>query len=214
MRTRVKICGITRTSDAEAAIAHGADVLGFICWPKSARCIEPRRIGEIAKELPAFVGVTAVFVNPEPAEVQAVLEACPTAILQFHGEETPGFCARFGRPWMKTARARPGLDLVEYLTPYEGASAWLIDAFHEQLYGGTGARFDWGLVPEHLSRPMILSGGLSSQNVGEAIERLHPYAVDVSTGVEVSKGVKDAQKIAEFMAAVREADRGAAVEQA
>src|SRR6185436_8278594 len=120
-----------------------------------------------------------------------------------HGDESPEFCARQGRPWMKSVRARPGLDLVEYLAPYEGASAWLIDAFHDQLYGGTGAPFDWRLVPERLSRPMILSGGLTAQNVGEAIERLRPFAVDVSSGVEADKGIKDPAKIAAFIAAVR-----------
>src|SRR5438128_2691149 len=118
MRTRVKICGITRPGDALAAVEHGADALGFICWPKSARCVEPRRIAEIVKGLPAFVGTAAVFVNPEPPEVEAVLDACPSMTLQFHGEETPEFCERFGRPWLKTARARPGIDLVEYLAPY------------------------------------------------------------------------------------------------
>ncbi len=213
IRTRIKICGITRPEDAAAAVEHGADALGFVLWKKSARSIEPERMAAIARELPAFVSMTAVFVNPSAGEVERVLEAWPAATLQFHGEEPSAFCARFGRPWMKTVRFHEGVDLIESFAPYAGASAWLIDAFHGQLYGGTGARFDWNRVPRRLSRPLVLSGGLSAQNVGEAIEHLHPYAVDVSTGVERDKGIKDAAKIASFIAAVREAD-GGRVEQA
>jgi phosphoribosylanthranilate isomerase len=206
MRTRVKICGITRPGDALQAIVQGVDALGFIQWKKSARYVPPQRMAEIARELPAFVSAVAVFVNPSREEVNAALDAWPGATLQFHGEETPEFCAQFRRPWIKTARARPGLDLVEYLAPYREASAWLVDAFHEQLYGGTGNRFDWSLVPRSLSGLLILSGGLDAANVGEAIRSLHPHAVDVSSGVEVDKGIKDASKIAAFMTEVRAAD--------
>jgi phosphoribosylanthranilate isomerase len=214
MRTRIKICGITRHEDARAAVEQGADALGFILWKKSARYVAPAQMGEIAREIPSFVSTVAVFVNPSQQEVEAVIDAWPAATLQFHGEETPEFCARFGRPWMKTVRARAGLDLLEYLEPYRDASGWLIDAFHDQLYGGTGSRFDWGLVPKILARAMILSGGLTAENVCEAIEHLHPYAVDVSTGVEREKGIKDPDKISAFTAAVRRADRGASLEQA
>ncbi len=210
MRTRVKICGITRHGDALEAVRLGADALGFILWKKSARYIPPQRMAGIARELPSFVTVVAVFVNPSREDVLSVLEAWPAATLQFHGEETPAFCAQFQRPWIKTARARQGIDLVECLSPYGEASAWLVDAFHEQLYGGTGSRFDWSLVPPNLSRPFILSGGLASDNVAEAIRVLHPHAVDVSTGVEHAKGIKDAAKIAAFMAEVRTADHDAA----
>jgi phosphoribosylanthranilate isomerase len=214
IRTRVKICGITRVEDGAAAVAQGADALGFVLWKKSARHVEPARMAAIAREMPAFVSIVAVFVNPTHEDVQAAIDCWPAATLQFHGEEPPAFCAGFARPWMKTVRARTGLDLVEWLAPYRAASAWLIDAFHDQLYGGTGKRFDWSLVPRSLSRPMVLSGGLSADNVGEAIERLRPYAVDVSTGVERDKGIKDPDKIASFFATVREADRGASIEQA
>lgn len=167
----------------------------------------------IAREMPPFVSAVAVFVNPTVAEVRAVLEAWPAAALQFHGEESNAFCEQFARPWMKTARARAGLDLLEYLEPYTKASAWLIDAFHDQLYGGTGIPFDWSLVPQEMPKPMVLSGGLNTQNVAEAIVKLRPYAVDVSSGVEQDKGIKDARKIAQFIAAVREADQGKVFEQ-
>jgi len=214
IRTRIKICGITRVEDGAAAVEQGADALGFVLWKKSARHVEPARMAAIAREMPSFVSMVAVFVNPTQEEVQAAIEAWPAATLQFHGEEQAAFCARFARPWMKTVRVRAGLDLVESFAPYRAASAWLVDAFHDQLYGGTGRRFDWSLVPRSLSQPMVLSGGLSAENVGEAIEHFHPYAVDVSTGVERDKGVKDPAKIADFIAAVREADRGASIEQA
>ena len=214
IRTRIKICGITRVEDGAVAAERGADALGFVLWNKSARHVEPARMAAIAREMPSFVSVVAVFVNPTYEEVQAAIDAWPAATLQFHGEEPADFCARFERPWMKTVRARAGIDLIESFSPYRGASAWLVDAFHDELYGGTGKRFDWSLVPHGLSRPMVLSGGLSAENVGEAIEHLHPYAVDVSTGVERGKGIKDAKKIASFVAAVREADRGASIEQA
>jgi len=214
IRTRIKICGITRIEDGAFAVERGADALGFVLWDKSARHVEPARMATIAREMPSFVSIVAVFVNPTDEEVQAALDAWPAATLQFHGEEPADFCARFERPWMKTVRARAGIDLIESFSPYHRASAWLVDAFHDELYGGTGKRFDWSLVPRGLSRPMVLSGGLSAENVGDAIEHLHPYAVDVSTGVERGKGIKDAGKIASFVAAVREADRGASIEQA
>ncbi len=212
-RTRIKICGITRHEDAAAAVGHGADALGFVLWKKSARSIEPARMAELARELPAFVAAVAVFVNPSADEVHAALDAWPAATLQFHGEEPSAFCAGFGRPWIKTVRCHEGVDLAKSFAPYGGASAWLVDAFHGELYGGTGSRFDWSRVPRRLSRPLVLSGGLNAGNVREAIENMHPYAVDVSTGVEADKGIKDARKIASFIAAVREAD-GGLVEQA
>ena len=206
MRTRIKICGITREQDAEAAVAHGADALGFIFWKPSERCIGPDLAGEIAARLPALVTPVGVFVNPEPGDVERFLERCPGAVLQFHGEEMPEFCAQFGRAWIKAARMRPGLDLIEYFAPYREASGWLIDAFHDRIYGGTGSSFDWSEVPANLARPMVLSGGLTVENVVEAVRRLRPFAVDVSSGVESAKGIKDAAKIAAFVAGVRHAD--------
>jgi len=206
MRTRIKICGITRETDAMAAADLGADALGFICWRQSARFIEPEAAGAIARALPAFVMPVAVFVNPAVAEVESVLAHVPLAMLQFHGEETPEFCEQFGRGYIKAARMRPGLDLIKYLTPFRSACAWLVDAYHESTYGGTGAAFDWDRVPPRLYRPLVLSGGLTADNVGEAVRKLQPRAVDVSSGVEAGKGIKDVAKIAAFIAGVRHAD--------
>lgn len=207
MRTRVKICGITREADAQAAAGCGADAIGFIFWRPSARFIEPSRAGAIARALPAFVSPVGVFVNPWPEEVEAVIEQVPNVLLQFHGEETLDFCTRFARPFIRAVRAWPGLDLLEYLAPFAAASAWLVDAFHESTYGGTGSAFDWDLLPRDLDRPLILSGGLTVGNVGGAVRQLRPFAVDVSSGVESAKGIKDAAKIAAFIAGVRNEDR-------
>ena len=207
MRTRIKICGITREADAHAAAQHGADAIGFIFWRPGERFVEPARAGAIARMLPAFLSPVAVFVNPSAEEVEAVLGHIPNALLQFHGEESLEFCTRFARPFIRAVRMRPGLDLLEYLMPFAAASAWLVDAFHESTYGGTGSAFDWALIPRGLERPLILSGGLTVGNVGEAVRRLRPFAVDVSSGVESGKGIKDAAKIAAFIAGVRNADQ-------
>jgi len=201
------VCGITREADALVAAQLGADALGFIFWRTSARCVDPQSAGAIASGLPAFVTPVCVFVNPSPEEVAAAIEQLPAATLQFHGEEPADFCARFGRPWIKAARMRPGLDLVEYFAPYTGAAAWLIDAFDERTYGGTGTSFDWNLLPrDELRRPWILSGGLTADNVAEPVRRMRPWGVDVSSGVETEKGIKDAAKIAAFISGVRNAD--------
>ena len=207
MRTRIKICGITRPEDARAAVDHGADAIGFIQWRKSPRFIEPAAAAAIARGLPPLVTPVAVFVNPSRQEVEATLDAIPAATLQFHGEEEPLFCAGFGRPWIKAAGAKPGRDLVKYFAAFNGASAWLVDEFHEKLYGGTGSKFDWSLVPRDPGRPVILSGGLGVGNIDEAIHAVRPYAVDVSSSVETAKGIKDAGKIAAFISEVRRADQ-------
>lgn len=207
MRTRIKICGITRPEDGRAAADHGADAIGFIQWRKSPRYIEPAKAGDIARMLPPMVSVVAVFVNPSREDVQATLNAIPFVTLQFHGEEEPAFCAGFDRPWIKAAGAKPGRDLVKYFGEFKGASAWLVDEFHDKLYGGTGKQFDWNLVPRNLARPLILSGGLGVENVGEAIETVQPYAVDISSSVETAKGIKDAARIAAFIKEVRRADQ-------
>ncbi|HYA46599.1 MAG TPA: phosphoribosylanthranilate isomerase [Burkholderiales bacterium] len=206
MRTRVKICGITRLEDARDAVVHGADAIGLVFYGPSPRCISLARARDIARQMPPFVATVAVFVNPRRDEVEEVISECGVALLQFHGDEAPDFCASFSRPYIKAARIRPGLDLIKYLSPYMDAKAWMLDAFHGDLWGGTGGAFDWSVVPDNMGKPIVLSGGLRADNVSGAIRQVRPYAVDVSTGVEMSKGVKDAAKIAAFIGAVKHED--------
>jgi phosphoribosylanthranilate isomerase len=206
MRTRVKICGITREEDALSAVALGADAIGCVFYRPSPRCVSVDRARAITAATPPFVATTAVFVNPDREEVDEIIRTCRVTLLQFHGDESPEFCASFPRPYLKAARIRPGMDLIKYLSPYSEAQGWMLDAFHEELWGGTGGAFDWSLVPGGMAKPVILSGGLTAGNVGEAIGRIRPYAVDVSTSVEVSKGIKDPAKIAAFIGAVKHED--------
>jgi phosphoribosylanthranilate isomerase len=206
MRTRVKICGITSVVDGLAAARHGADAIGLVFYPPSPRRVALERAREIATALPPFVARVAVFVNPADAEVEAVIGACRPDLLQFHGDETAEFCRGFGVPYLRAARVRPGFDLLESLSPFGDAAGWLLDAYRQELYGGTGEAFDWSLVPRALTRPLVLSGGLDAGNVGAAIRRVRPWAVDVSSGVEAGKGSKDERRIAAFMEAVRSAD--------
>jgi phosphoribosylanthranilate isomerase len=204
-RTRVKICGIKRIEDARAAAARGADAIGLIFYRPSPRYVTPEQARAIVESLPPFVTAVAVFVNPSREEVEGAIRA-GAGMLQFHGDESPEFCAGFERPYIKAARIRPGMDLLEYLSPYASARAWMLDAYHDELWGGTGGAFDWSVIPAGAARPIILSGGLTAANVAEAVRRVRPYAVDVSTGVESAKGVKDAERIAAFIAGVRNAD--------
>jgi phosphoribosylanthranilate isomerase len=213
VRTRIKICGITRTLDARAAAEAGADAIGLVFYPQSPRYLSGERAVEIRDALPPFVQTVALFVNPDAAQVAQVLGRVRPAMLQFHGEETPEFCAQFGMPYVKAYRVRSGVtqgvDLLEYLRPFSRAAAWLVDS-HVPEYGGVGESFDWSLVPalspDLGDRPLILSGGLARENVAEAIRRVRPWGVDVSSGVESAKGIKDAAKIAAFIAEVRNAD--------
>jgi phosphoribosylanthranilate isomerase len=205
MRTRVKICGITRPQDARASARAGADAIGLVFYPSSPRYLSTERALEIRDAVPPFVCVVALFVNPDAAQVAQVLGRLRPAMLQFHGDESPQFCAQFGVPYVKACRVRQGVDLLEYLRPFSAAAGWLLDSFVE-AYGGVGERFDWSLVPGERDRPLIVSGGLSRENVAEAIRRVKPWGVDVSTGVESAKGIKDAAKIAAFIAEVRNAD--------
>ncbi|MBI1943325.1 MAG: phosphoribosylanthranilate isomerase [Betaproteobacteria bacterium] len=205
MRTRVKICGITRLEDAQAAAQAGADAIGLVFYPPSPRCLRIEQARALRAALPPYVTPVALFVNPARDEVEAVLEGVRPAMLQFHGEEAPDFCAQFDVPYVKACRVRPGVDLLEYLRPFSGAAGWLLDS-HVEEYGGVGERFDWSLVPAARARPLILSGGLTRDNVGKAIRRVRPWAVDVSSGVESAKGIKDAARIAAFIAEVRNAD--------
>ncbi len=205
MRTRVKICGITRPSDAQAAAKAGADAIGLVFYPQSPRFLSLERALEIRDALPPFVQTVALFVNPDAAQVAQVIGSVKPAMLQFHGDETPAFCAEFGLPYVKACRVRAGVDTLEYLRPFSRASAWLFDSYVPE-YGGVGERFDWSLLPAVRERHVILSGGLSAANVGEAVRRVRPWGVDVSSGVEAAKGIKDAGKMAAFIAEVRNAD--------
>jgi phosphoribosylanthranilate isomerase len=204
MRTRIKICGITRTQDARAAAEAGADAIGLVFYPPSPRYLSAERAVEIRDALPPFVQSVALFVNPDAAQVAQVLQRVRPALLQFHGEESPEFCAQFGLPYVKACRVKPGVDALEYLRPFSRAAAWLFDS-HVPEYGGVGESFDWALVPK-IDKSVILSGGLSAANVAGAVRRLRPWGVDVSSGVEAAKGIKDAARIAAFIAEVRNAD--------
>lgn len=204
-RTRVKICGLTRVDDVDAAVAAGADAIGLVFYPPSPRFVESSLARELARRVPPFVTLVGLFVNPEPASVEAVLAQVPLQLLQFHGDETDAECARYGRPFVKAARMRPGFDLLNYAASFPNAGALLLDAFVDG-YGGGGKVFDWSLIPPSLPLPLILSGGLDADNVGDAVARVRPFAVDVSSGVEQAKGLKDPAKIMAFMAGVQDAD--------
>ena len=204
-RTRIKICGITRTIDLDAALQAGVDAVGFVFYPHSPRCLQSVQAAELARQVPPFVTRVGLFVNAEPDSVRDVLATVPLDLLQFHGEETAGYCSQFGLPYLKVARVRPDLDLLEFARAYPSAQGLLLDAWVDG-YGGVGQSFDWSLIPPGLPLPMILSGGLHVGNVVDAVIKMRPWAVDVSSGVETAKGIKDADKIAAFVAAVRKAD--------
>lgn len=203
--TRIKICGLTREADVEAAVAAGADAIGFVFYAKSPRAVTPERARALARLLPPFVTPVGLFVNATDAELQAGLEALPNMLVQFHGDETPAECDRVGRPYLRAARMAPGADLVDFAARFSNAQAMLLDA-HVEGYGGGGKVFDWSLIPPSVSSHLVLSGGLNAANVGDGIARVRPWAVDVSSGVEVSKGIKSADLIHEFCRAVRRAD--------
>lgn len=205
--TRVKICGITRVEDALAAAHAGADAVGLVFVAASPRRVSADQAAAIVAALPPFVSSVALFVNPTASEVSAVLETLRPDLLQFHGEEPPEFCAAFGIPYLKAVRVRPQTDLLQYANVYAGARGLLLDAYHPSSHGGTGQRFDWDLIPPDLTRPIILAGGLTPENVAQAVRRVRPWAVDVSSGVEVDKGIKDAGRIAQFVREVRNAER-------
>ncbi len=215
-RTRIKICGLTRAEDVRAVVAEGADAIGFVFYPDSPRYVSAQQAGQLMAEVPPFVSTVALFVNAGTAAVQAVARAAPFSQLQFHGDETAQQCAEaaeaVGRPFLRVFRVKPdtrGADLLEYEDQYRSASSLfsglLLDTFVD-AYGGAGKAFDWSLIPKELAPRVVLSGGLSVQNATDAVVRVRPYAVDISSGVEARKGIKDAHKIAAFIAAVRVAD--------
>lgn len=203
MSLRVKICGITRAQDLHAACEAGADALGFVFYDKSPRHVSPGTATALLRELPPFVQSVGLFVNADPAFVESVLHVAPLDLLQFHGDETRADCARYGRPWIKAVRVSAGTDLLKCAADFAGARGLLLDAFVPGVPGGTGERFDWGLIPPDLPLPVVLSGGLDPANVVDAVRTVRPWAVDVSSGVEAAKGIKDPQKVAQFIARAR-----------
>ncbi len=205
-RTRIKICGITRAEDLHAAARCGADAIGLVFPEKSPRHVSVQQATALARAVPPFVTVVGLFVNPTAEFVREVLTQVPLDVLQFHGEEEPEFCGQFGRPYLKAIRVRPGVDLVQCASRYASAQGLLLDAYVQGTHGGTGASFDWALIPPELPLPVILSGGLHAGNVAAAIRQVHPYAVDVSSGVEAAKGIKDAAKVAAFINEVKQID--------
>ncbi len=206
LRTRVKICGITRLEDALAAIAAGADALGFVFYPPSPRSVESTVAEAIIKQLPPFVSTVALFVNESPEQVRAVIEQTGIDLLQFHGDESPDYCSQFERPYFKALRMSPDIDVVAETKRFTSARAVLLDAYRAGVPGGTGEAFDWDRIPADLSMPLILAGGLDQHNVKQAINQVKPYAVDVSGGVEAAKGLKDSAKIISFMNEVSRAN--------
>ena len=204
-RTRIKICGLTREADVDAAVAAGADAIGFVLYDKSPRHVTVTRAAELARRLPPFVMPVGLFVNATDTEIGAATAAIPQMLLQFHGDESPEACARAGRPFLRAARMAPGFDLLNFALQFAQAQAILLDADVDS-YGGSGKVFDWSLVPSAVPLPVVLSGGLHAGNVIQGIHTLRPWAVDVSSGVEHSKGIKDADALRRFCDAVREAD--------
>ncbi|KIQ02543.1 MULTISPECIES: phosphoribosylanthranilate isomerase [Pseudomonas] len=200
---RCKICGITRLEDALAAVAAGADAIGLVFYARSPRAVSIEQARAIVTALPPFVTTVGLFVDMSRAELDEVLAAVPLDLLQFHGDETAAECEAVGRPYIKALRVRAGDDVAALVDVYPGARAVLLDTFVEGVPGGTGQAFDWSLVPARLSKPVILAGGLTASNVAAAIAQVRPYAVDVSGGVEASKGIKDASRVKDFVRAVR-----------
>jgi phosphoribosylanthranilate isomerase len=206
MRTRIKICGLTREADVAAACAAGADAVGFNCYPKSPRYVDPHRLPALAREVAPFTMPVLVFVNAPTVLIEAAQEALPGALLQFHGDEHEADCTRHGRPYLRAIRMEEGVDLLDFARLFPSAAALLLDTASE-AYGGSGTAFDWSCIPSERSRRIVLAGGLNERNVGAAVRAVRPYAVDVSSGVEDTPGRKSAAKIEAFVGAVRRADQ-------
>jgi len=206
MRTRVKICGITRPEDGEAAAQAGADAIGLVFYAKSPRCVELSRAQEICRALPPFISVVALFVDAQREQVEKVLSAVPVDVLQFHGSESAGQCTGFGRPYIKAVGMQPGLDLQSVIQSHPEACGFLLDAWQPDTHGGGGVAFDWAQVPASSGKPLVLAGGLTAESVAEAITRTRPFAVDVSSGVELEKGIKSTEKMQAFIRGVESGD--------
>jgi len=205
--TRIKICGVTRAQDAQACAASGADAIGLVFYPRSSRAVTVHQAADIVAAVPPFVSVVALFVDEPIGSIERIISTLSIDVIQFHGDESPEFCHQFGRPWIKALRVRPGLDVVEECQRFSKARGVLLDSWQADVPGGTGKTFDWRLATQALCVPVVLAGGLTHDNVGDGMRALHPAAVDVSGGVEVSPGLKDAKKIRQFIAAVRAADQ-------
>ncbi|WP_226500033.1 phosphoribosylanthranilate isomerase [Pseudomonas sp. MWU16-30322] len=206
---RSKICGITRIEDALAAVEAGADAIGFVFYAKSPRAVSVQQARAIIQALPPFVTTVGLFVNASRCELGEILDAVPLDLLQFHGDEVVADCEGWHRPYIKALRVKAGDDIAAAVDAYPSASGVLLDTYVEGVPGGTGEAFDWSLIPQTLSKPLILAGGLTPDNVADAVARVKPYAVDVSGGVEASKGIKDHAKIRAFINAVRRSSQGA-----
>ncbi len=206
-RTRIKICGITRLEDALEAVRVGTDALGFVFYPPSPRNVEVGQAATIIRSLPAFVTTVALFVDADEAQVKRVIDEAGIDLIQFHGNETPEYCEQFSRPYIKAVRMKPGVDLEQICDQYRSAQAILLDAYRPGVPGGTGESFDWQRIPQTLSKPVVLAGGLKPDNIAQAVARVKPYAVDVSGGVEASKGIKSVEKIIKFVQEVSRVDQ-------
>lgn len=206
-RTRIKVCGITRKEDVVAVVKEGADALGLVFYPPSPRAVTIDQAKQLVASVPAFVTVTALFVNPSIEQVQSVLDQVRIDLLQFHGDEDDDFCSQFKHPFIKALRVRQASDLVASCLRFPSALAVLLDSYKPGVPGGTGETFDWSLIPEDLQTPVILAGGLSPTNVAAAVQQVAPFAVDVSGGVEQDKGIKDRSKIRAFINEVYHVDQ-------
>jgi phosphoribosylanthranilate isomerase len=205
MRTRIKFCGMTRVEDAREAARLGADAIGLVFYAPSTRAVEIEQAQRIAASLPPLVSAVGLFVNADADWIEDVIRNVPLDLLQFHGDESPADCARYGKPFIKAIRMRPDIDLAAECARYAAARGVLLDSYQADRHGGTGDVFDWQRIPANLPLPVILAGGLTPENVGVAIRSVHPFAVDVSSGVERERGIKDAQRMAAFVAAVQTA---------
>ena len=207
MRTRVKICGFTRAEDAVCAAQLGVDAIGLVFYPPSPRNVDIEQAVKIVDALPAFVSVVALFVDEKESLIREVLDRVPIDCLQFHGDEPAEACRLYGKRYMKAVRMQDGIDVTDLALQYHDAAGLLLDAYHPGAKGGTGSRFNWELIPEHCALPIVLAGGLDMSNARQAVQTVRPYALDVSSGVEAKKGIKDALKMAAFVREVNEGDR-------
>lgn len=205
LRTRVKICGVTRVEDALQAVAAGADAIGLVFYEPSPRNVSISMAREICAELPPFVTVVGLFVDKPISEVHEILNQVPIGLLQFHGDESESYCAKFNHPYIKAVRVQSGQDVLDAEHAFPSAQGLLVDTYKQGVAGGTGETFDWSVLPKELSKPLILAGGLNAENVRKAIDMVSPFAVDVSGGVELSKGIKDPEKVLAF---IKEVSRG------